>query len=73
MVHSDGLQRSTRYPGGVALRFARVLRYRDDKPAAEADTIERVRAMASAIRLAVVFALVELPHEASAESVCRNQ
>ena len=30
----DGLQRSTRYPGGVALRFARVLRYRDDKTAA---------------------------------------
>jgi ATP-dependent DNA ligase I len=41
----DGLQRSTRYPGGVALRFARVLRYRDDKTAAEADTIETVRAV----------------------------
>jgi DNA ligase-1 len=41
----DGLQRSTRYPGGVALRFARVVRYRDDKTAAEADTIEAVRAM----------------------------
>ncbi|WP_418276110.1 ATP-dependent DNA ligase [Isoptericola jiangsuensis] len=40
----DGVQRSTRYPGGVALRFARVLRYRDDKPAAEADTIDAVRA-----------------------------
>ncbi|MCS0634899.1 ATP-dependent DNA ligase [Streptomyces sp. LP05-1] len=39
----DGLQRSTRYPGGLALRFARVLRHRPDKPAAEADTIERVR------------------------------
>ena len=39
----DGVQRSTRYPGGVALRFARVLRYRDDKTAAEADTIETVR------------------------------
>ena len=39
----DGLQRSTRYPGGVALRFARVLRYRDDKAAGEADTIETVR------------------------------
>jgi len=39
----DGLQRSTRYPGGVALRFARVLRYRDDKTADEADTIETVR------------------------------
>lgn len=40
----DGVQRSTRYPGGVALRFARVVRYRDDKTAAEADTIEAVRA-----------------------------
>ena len=39
----DGVQRSSRYPGGVALRFARVLRYRGDKPAAEADTIESVR------------------------------
>jgi DNA ligase 1 len=39
----DGLQRSTRYPGGVALRFARVLRYRDDKAAHEADTLEAVR------------------------------
>jgi len=45
-VAFDGLQRSTRYPGGFALRFARVLRYRDDKPAAEADTIETVRALA---------------------------
>ncbi|WP_151772645.1 ATP-dependent DNA ligase [Streptomyces abyssomicinicus] len=35
----DGLQRSTRYPAGVTLRFARVLRYREDKPAAEADTV----------------------------------
>lgn len=43
----DGLQRSSRYPGGVALRFARVLRYRDDKTAAEADTIETVRALAA--------------------------
>jgi DNA ligase-1 len=39
----DGVQTSTRYPGGVALRFARVLRYRPDKQAAEADTIEAVR------------------------------
>jgi DNA ligase-1 len=42
-VAFDGLQRSTRYPGGVALRFARVLRYREDKQAHEADTIEDVR------------------------------
>ncbi|GAA2539756.1 ATP-dependent DNA ligase [Pseudonocardia hydrocarbonoxydans] len=41
----DGAQRSTRYPGGVALRFARVLRYRPDKTAAEADTIDAVRAL----------------------------
>ncbi|WP_241248585.1 hypothetical protein [Nocardioides turkmenicus] len=39
----DGVQRSTRYPGGVALRFARVVRYRDDKLPEEADTIETVR------------------------------
>ena len=39
----DGVQRSTRYPGGVALRFARVLRYRDDKTPAEADTVDFVR------------------------------
>ncbi len=38
----DGVQRSTRYPAGVTLRFARVLRYRDDKTAAEADTVETV-------------------------------
>jgi DNA ligase-1 len=41
----DGVQTSPRYPGGVALRFARVLRYRDDKTAAEADTIDSVRAL----------------------------
>jgi DNA ligase-1 len=39
----DGVQRSTRYPGGVALRFARVLRYRDDKSPAEIDTLDTVR------------------------------
>jgi DNA ligase-1 len=37
------VQRSTRYSGGVALRFARVLRYRPDKTLAEADTIDTVR------------------------------
>jgi DNA ligase-1 len=40
----DGVQGSTRYPGGMALRFARVLRYRDDKRPDEADTIDTVRA-----------------------------
>jgi DNA ligase-1 len=43
----DGIQRSSRYPAGMALRFARVLRYRDDKTAAEADTIDVVRALAA--------------------------
>lgn len=41
----DGVQRSTRYPGGVALRFARVVRYREDKGAADADPITTVQAM----------------------------
>ncbi|WP_046509015.1 ATP-dependent DNA ligase [Streptomyces odonnellii] len=40
----DGLQRSSRYPAGVTLRFARVIRYREDKPAAEADTVGTVLA-----------------------------
>jgi DNA ligase-1 len=44
-IELDGVQRSTRYPGGVALRFARVVRYRPDKAAAEADTIDAVRAL----------------------------
>lgn len=41
----DGVQRSSRYPGGVALRFARVLRYRDDKTAEQVDTLEAVRGL----------------------------
>jgi DNA ligase-1 len=41
----DGVQSSTRYPGGVALRFARVKRYRPDKDPAEADTIDDLRAL----------------------------
>ena len=41
----DGIQTSSRYRGGMALRFARVLRYRDDKTADEADTIDTVRAL----------------------------
>jgi DNA ligase-1 len=44
-VAFDGIQTSSRYPGGMALRFARVLRYRDDKTADEADTIAAVRAL----------------------------
>jgi DNA ligase 1 len=43
-IELDGAQVSTRYPGGVALRFARVLRYRPDKEPADADTIDAVRA-----------------------------
>ncbi|MBD0862945.1 ATP-dependent DNA ligase [Gordonia sp. zg691] len=44
-IELDGAQRSSRYPGGVALRFARVVRYRPDKTAAQADSIEAVRAL----------------------------
>ena len=44
----NDVQRSPRYPGGLALRLARVIRYRDDKPAAQADTIDAVRAIAIA-------------------------
>jgi DNA ligase-1 len=44
-VAFDGVQTSPRYPGGVALRFARVKGYRPDKSPAEADTIETVRAI----------------------------
>ncbi len=44
-VAFDGIQTSPRYPAGMALRFARVVRYRDDKTAADADTVETVRAL----------------------------
>nr|WP_275937443.1 ATP-dependent DNA ligase [Sorangium cellulosum] len=44
-VAFDGVQASPQYPGGVALRFARVKRYRSDKSAAEASTINEVRAL----------------------------
>lgn len=44
-IELDGVQASTRYPGGVGLRFARVVRYRDDKRPDEADTIEALRAL----------------------------
>lgn len=47
-VAFEGLQASPRYPGGLALRFARVRRYRTDKTAAEADSITRVREIAAA-------------------------
>lgn len=41
----DGVQRSTRYPGGVALRFARVVRFRPDKTASDVDSLTAVRAL----------------------------
>jgi DNA ligase 1 len=44
-VALDGVQTSTRYPGGVALRFARLKTYRSDKTPAEADTIDSLRAL----------------------------
>ncbi|MEY9862132.1 DNA ligase-1 [Catenulispora sp. GAS73] len=47
-VAFDGVQRSSRYPGGVTLRFARVVRYREDKRAQDADTIDAVRAIGQA-------------------------
>jgi DNA ligase-1 len=46
----DGVQASPRYPSGLALRFARVKRYREDKPASEADTLDTVRAIAAGAR-----------------------
>ena len=47
----DGVVRSPRYPGGLALRFARVRGYRPDKDPAEADTIETIRAIHEGRRL----------------------
>ncbi|MFW0783435.1 ATP-dependent DNA ligase [Gordonia sp. CPCC 206044] len=44
-IELDGVQRSSRYPGGVALRFARVVRYRPDKTSEQADTIDVIRTM----------------------------
>ncbi|MGY1785018.1 ATP-dependent DNA ligase [Geodermatophilus sp. SYSU D00698] len=44
-VALDGAQRSPRYPGGLALRFARVVRYRPDKTPGQADDLDAVRAL----------------------------
>ncbi|MGF1663589.1 MAG: ATP-dependent DNA ligase [Kineosporiaceae bacterium] len=41
----DGVQTSRRYPAGMALRFARVVRHRPDKPAGEADTVATVKSL----------------------------
>jgi len=46
-VAFNGLQQSSIYPGGLALRFARVIRYRQDKKPDEADSIETVRRLAA--------------------------
>ncbi|MFG2276278.1 ATP-dependent DNA ligase [Streptomyces chartreusis] len=46
----DGLQRSTRYPAGVTLRFARVVRYREDKRPEEADTVDTLLAAHPQVR-----------------------
>ncbi len=43
-VALDGVQKSSRYPGGLALWFARVVRYREDKTPSDPDTLEAVRA-----------------------------
>jgi len=48
-IRYGGVQRSRRYPGGIALRFARVERYREDKPASEADSLESLVARAPEI------------------------
>ena len=59
-VAFDGLQASPRYPAGLALRFARVKRYREDKRADEADTIDTVRA---------IYARQGAPHAGAAPDV----
>jgi DNA ligase-1 len=46
----DGLQKSTRYPAGVTLRFARVVRYREDKRPEDADTVETLLAAHPEVR-----------------------
>jgi DNA ligase-1 len=46
----DGVQASPHYPGGLALRFARVHRYRPDKSADEADVIDALRALLASTR-----------------------
>jgi DNA ligase-1 len=44
----EGIQRSTRHKSGIAVRFPRMLRMRTDKPAAEADRLDTLRALAAA-------------------------
>jgi DNA ligase-1 len=45
----EGIQRSPRHKSGVAVRFPRIARWRKDKPASEADTMDTLRAMLEAI------------------------
>ena len=52
-IEFNDVQTSPRYPGGLALRFARVKRYRPDKAASEADTLEQVRAIHARTRSSV--------------------
>lgn len=47
-IELNDVQRSSRYPSGLALRHARVVRYREDKRAADADEVAAVRAIARA-------------------------
>jgi DNA ligase-1 len=46
----EGIQRSTRHKSGIAVRFPRIARWRTDKPAAEADSLESVRALVATLR-----------------------
>ena len=70
----DGVQTSTRYPGGVALRFARVLRHRPDKAAAEADTLDAVLAVHAAGRDgSACSAAIRSPSSLNARSVARSR
>jgi len=66
----DGVQRSPRYPGGIALRFARVLRYRPDKSAADADTIDTVRALSPELCAGGFYFFLGLPRNAAGTLPC---
>ena len=46
-LHFEGIRASTRHKSGVAVRFPRIARWRTDKPAAEADTLDALRRLAT--------------------------